>query len=390
VIERTHPAVPAYERACAVAPVLRANAEETESLGTLAPGSVGALVEARLFSVMVPAELAGLGADLVTAMEVIELLSRADGSSGWTLMANCLSTSIAAAYCGDAAVATMFTSDTPAIVAGMLGPGGGCVAVAGGYRGSGKYSFGSGAAHADWLAAGMLVTENGKPRMLAAGQPEVRVCIVRRSAAALAGNWNVMGLVGTGSYDYLVPEQFIPGDYTFERTSLEPCRGSPIFKLGVAGLACAGHAAVALGIAARALEEIAALAPSKKRPAYPSTIGEHALFVHDFAHQEAAYQAARAYAYQLFGEAQSTVMSGRELSGVQRHRFRQCVTYVHTVAAEVVRRCYTWGGSDALRLPSPLGRCLRDISGATQHVFVDPINLVDAGPALIEAWRSAP
>ena len=31
---------------------------------------------------------------------------------------------------------------------------------------------------------------------------------------------------------------------------------------------------------------------------------------------------------------------------------------------------------------------LADISGATQHVFVDPINLVDAGPELIQAWRS--
>ena len=380
--------VTAADRTDGVARIARELADESERLGTLAPDAEAAMRESGLFWVLLPAELGGLGAGVVSAMEVFEAVSRADGSSGWTLMANSLATSVVAAYCGDEAVAQIFgPGDANAVVAGMLGPGGNCVEVDGGYRGSGRYSFGSGSGHADWLAAGMFVLEDGRPRNLATGQPEVRVCIVPRRAVELAANWDVMGLVGTGSYDYVVPEQFVEAGFSFERTSLNPRRGGPIFSLGVAGLACAGHGAVALGIAARALEEIAGLAGQKKRPAYPSVVGDHPLFLHGFSHHEAMYQAARAYIHELFGEAQDTVDSGGELSALTRQRFRQSATYVHSVAADVVRWCYTWGGSDALRLPSPLGRCLRDISGATQHIFVDPVTLVDAGPALVGAWR---
>ncbi len=376
------------DRARQVALLLRSRADQTEQIGTMAPEVVAGLREAGLFGFLMPAEVGGLATDLLTAIEIIEILSRADGSSGWTLMANGLAGALAAAYCDDQAVAKIFVNGSTTTVAGMLGPGGKCQEVAGGYRGSGTYRFGSGAGHADWLAAGMLVIEDGKPRPLPSGQPEVRVCFIPRDAVEFTGNWDVMGLVGTGSYDYVVPDQFVDAGYTFERTSVEYRRGGPVFALGVAGLACAGHAAVALGIAARALEEIAELASHKQRAAYPSAVGDHPVYLHGFSLQEASYQAARAYTRQVFGSAAADLRAGRQLTAGRRQRFRQCVTYVHGVTAEVVRWCYTWGGSDALRMPSALGRCWRDISGATQHVFVDPINLVDAGPDLIEAWRS--
>lgn len=370
----------------AVADTVRRHAHESEQLGTMAPAVVEALQEAGLFSILVPAELGGAGVRLTTAMDVFESVSRADGSTGWSLMANALATSLAAAFCGDDAVEAMF-GEPGAIVAGMLGPGGRCVAVDGGYRGSGRYSFGSGAGHADWLAAGMFVVEDGQPRKLANGIPEVRVCIIPRRAVRLTGNWDVMGLIGTGSFDYEVPDQFVGTGYTFERTALDPERGGPIFSFGVAGFASVGHTAVALGITARALEEVAVLAAGKTRPAYPTVVGEHPLFVHGFAEKEAAYQAARAYGHQVFDDAERTVYGGGQLSAETRQRFRQVTTYAHSVAADVVRWCYTWAGSDALRLPSPLGRCQRDISGATQHVYVDPATMVDAGIELLDGWR---
>lgn len=374
----------------ALSALVRQNADESERIGTVAPNVVDALRQSGLFWVLLPTNLGGLGSDVTTAMEVFEVVSRADGSTGWSLMANSLSTALAGAYCGDDAIDAMFgSSGGKAITAGMLGPGGECIEVDGGFRGSGLYHFASGAGHADWLAAGMFVIEEGRPRPLANGQPEVRVCVIPRQAVEMRGNWNVMGLVGTGSYDFAVPEQLIDAGFTFERTSIDYLRGGPLFSLGVVGFGCAGHASVALGITARALEEIAGLAAGKKRAAYPSVIGDHPLFLHGFAHHEAAYQGARSYTYQVFGDAQRTVLGGAELSAEMRQRFRQCATYVHTVAAEAVRWCYTWGGSDALRLPSPLGRCLRDMAGATQHVFVDPITLLEAGSTLAEAWRAS-
>ena len=68
----------------------------------------------------------------------------------------------------------------------MLGPGGKSVEVEGGMKGAGKYAFGSGCDHADWFGAGMLVREDGKPRLLANGLPEVRVCFVPREGSPCA------------------------------------------------------------------------------------------------------------------------------------------------------------------------------------------------------------
>src|SRR3546814_2657649 len=75
---------------------------------------------------------------------------------------------------------------------------------------------------ATWMGGGMFVTENGAPKLLPSGLPEVRICFVPREKVVFRGNWDVMGLSGTGSYDYELPDQFIPHDFTMERSELTP------------------------------------------------------------------------------------------------------------------------------------------------------------------------
>jgi hypothetical protein len=77
--------------------------------------------------------------------------------------------------------------------------------------------------------------------------------------------------------------------------------------------------------------------------------------------------------------------AGREPGPEARQRLRQTTTYVTRVAADVVRFAYTWAGSNALRQPSVLGRCFRDMHAGTQHVFVDNNTFVDAGVMLLDA-----
>src|ERR1700682_6460254 len=69
-------------RARKIAPIISAEALTGESSGTLAPASVAALCDTELFWCAVPKEVGGLGCDLVTTIEIIEEITRADGSSG--------------------------------------------------------------------------------------------------------------------------------------------------------------------------------------------------------------------------------------------------------------------------------------------------------------------
>src|SRR3546814_568904 len=188
----------------------------------------------------------------------------------------------------------MFGGSEKPVMGGMAGPGGSAVPENDGYRGSGKYQFGSGCMHSDWFCAAMFVSENGGIRKLAHGGPEVQVCYLPRHEIEVKGNWDVFGLAGTGSIDYEVSDRFIGPGFSLERETTKPLRGTGTFNLGIAGMGMAGHAAVALGIAKRALEEVAVIAARRQRPHYKAKLAEHTVFRHDYVVHEASYMAARA------------------------------------------------------------------------------------------------
>jgi alkylation response protein AidB-like acyl-CoA dehydrogenase len=269
----------------------------------------------------------------------------------------------------------------------MLGPAGKAREVDGGYVVGGRFAFGSGSGHADWIGAGMLVLDDGVPRKLPNGQPEVRACWFPRDKIEILGNWNVSGLVGTGSYDYAVPEQFVPREFTFERSTLEPRRGGPLFRLGLAAFGASGHAAVVLGLAKRALVEIVGIADTKTRPGYKGPLGGHDLFKQQFATNEAIYQAARAYVLHAYDDAARAAEAGLDITAEQRARLRQSTTWLHQVTSDIVRFCHLWAGNEAIRQNTVMCRVSRDMAVATQHVFVDPITLVDAAPPIMASWR---
>ena len=95
-------------RARKLAPFLESRAAATEAAGTLLPDVVEAFRETELFWMLLPTELGGLGADLLTGLDVLEEVIRADGSIGWSLMANMTGTALAGAFAGEAAAEAMF------------------------------------------------------------------------------------------------------------------------------------------------------------------------------------------------------------------------------------------------------------------------------------------
>jgi hypothetical protein len=143
---------------------------------------------------------------------------------------------------------------------------------------------------------------------------------------------------------------------------------------------------VALGVTLRTLEELAVIVHAKRRAGVPGIVDQQ-LFLHDFARKEASLQAARCFYFDTVVAALTTAQRNGSTSAAQQGRLMQANTYATVVSADVVRWCYTWASSQSLRNPSPLGRCLRDISAATQHVLVDPNTLVKMAPGLVDDWR---
>jgi indole-3-acetate monooxygenase len=364
------------ERALRLAPVIRAAADECERNGTLPQPLVQLLKDAEMFWLLVPKEVGGGGEDILTAIRVVEELTAADGSVGWSVMANMSVTGYCGGYCTDVAIDTLYLGMEKAIVAGQFAPMGKLRPVDGGVIAQGNYSFGSGTGHAAWIGGGARSAD---------GSAEM-IFLVPRENVIFKGGWDVLGLVGTGSYDYQIPEQFVGDDFVLNRVGGIARRGQPTQRLGLQIMGSAGHAGVALGLARHAFEELHVILSSGKRRAGAEPVIDQQLFRHDFATMEGKLAAARAYVFDTFGAALETVTRGDSYTELQYQRIRQASTHVTRVAYEAVEFAYQWSGSKGLREPGALGRIMRDMHAATQHVYIDTTTMVNAAPSLLGSY----
>jgi alkylation response protein AidB-like acyl-CoA dehydrogenase len=375
------------ERARAIAPILEANAQTAEEERTLPPESVKALVEAGLFRVGLPRELGGDEIDFAGAIDVWEEVARADGSAGWTLMANASAAAAASAFLSDEAVAKIFGESPERTVGGQFAPRGTGQAEDAGFRVTGSYSFGSGTAHSAWISAGFIPFEDGQPRMAESGLPDMRVGFVPREHVRFTDGWHVMGLRGTGSYDYEVEGQLIPDGFHFPLFGKVPRRGGDtfkaIFRLGMMPMTGAGHAAFALGVGRRALDEIRGMARERQRMGDPTPIGGRLTFQKEYARAEAKLRAARLLVLDTFGDAYETSRAGGAAPPEQRALLRTAAAWATEVAKDVCDFAHEKAGTVAIRDGSALQRCFRDIHTGSQHAFIGEKIYTDSADILL-------
>ena len=371
-------------KAHALAPIVEAAAAASESSGMLDRQVADALLDAGLLHCLVPAGLGGGALDITSAVEVFEELARQDGSTGWSVMAAAASTAFAAIYTSDDVAAALFGDAKRPVMAGQLSPRGRAVATAGGYEVSGTYQFGSGSDRASHMLGGCLSIVDGSPVMRPGGLPEILAVIVPREQVTFLGNWDVMGLSGTASVDYEIAPTHIARGAAFSIFSEEPQRGELTHRLGVMTITAAGHAGFALGVARRALDEIAQLAASKARLGEPRLADQQAFQV-GYARAEAKVRAARAFVLEAFAECEDALRATGEQPPKARHLARLATSWGTEACAEAVEWAYRESGSDGLRRPSALGRCFRDMYAGTQHLFVSRKTLVDGANHLLAA-----
>jgi alkylation response protein AidB-like acyl-CoA dehydrogenase len=284
------------------------------------------------------------------------------------------------------AVDVMYRKGDLAITAGMPAPIGKIEKVTGGYRGGGKFGFASGSDFANWIGFGATVMEGGKPLLGSNGGPVTRYCFVPRSQVQFKGNWNVMGLKGTGSYDYEIRDAFVPDEFALDLLDPKRSPEKRLFKLEAGDLVI-GHAGVALGGMKRVLQEIAQIASSKTRLGYQGKVADSDTFKLDFARHDAKYHAARQYLLDVCRQIEAAGTTGDPITPELSARTRQVNTWLHEVAREVAIFAHSWGGSQGIRNPSVLGRCTLDLMTAATHALMDPATLVAAAPALIRSWQ---
>ncbi|PQD97675.1 acyl-CoA dehydrogenase [Mycobacterium sp. EPG1] len=370
----------AVEKAHSLRDVVRDHAAESEQLRTLAPAVVDAMWSSGLMSAFNPREAGGSEPSFAEMIETWIEMAWQDGSFGWVGIANFPSAFAAATYLPDDGFAEVFTAnDHRVTMGGQFFPNGQGVAVDGGYRLTGAWSFGSGTGHAEYVAAGFMPMVDGEIRWVAEGIPDMQIAIVPRSEVSFKDGWHVQGLRGTGSYDYAIDDVFVPHGRTFALFTREPRRGSSAAgRMGMMPVTAAGHAAWALGVAKSMLDDVAELAETKFRMSDMAALASRPTFQKDLAHHVAAWRAARLLVLDAFGTAEAAVAAGAGLTPTQRADMRVAAVF----ATDTARACAEWAhlaaGTTSIREGSRLERAFRDVYTGTQHAFISEKVAMDA------------
>ena len=357
--------------------VLGANTLAAEEAATLPKESVDALYDSGLLRLKLPHVLGGAEADPVTQLDVLEAVSRIDPSAGWCLMIGAASLGSLAAFLSDDAIEEIFVAGRPPRVAGAFAPYGAATPVTGGYRLTGRWPFGSGVRHSQWVSAGARVFgDDARPVQLRVVMPT--------AAVNIHDNWQVMGLRGTGSCDFSVDDLFVPERFAWDVSRTEPTRGGALYRLGRPGFVTNEHSAFALGVGRRALDAFTKVASSKARGYNSSNLlGHRPVIQRALGECDLRLRAARALNVEILSDAWSAVCDGHPPEPSLQAQMRAVATHTTDVAADVATQAFRYGGGSALFTINILQQCLRDINAAAQHQMVSDTAYENHGQFLL-------
>lgn len=371
------------QKAHALRDLFAAQGGANEQLGELSDTTLGALHDSGFFSMFVPASLGGAEVTPTQALEVVETLCGADASTGWVVMATQLATGAAGAFLPDRAVTRLFPGHgRHTVIAGQGAPNGRAQVLPGGYRLSGKWSYGSGLKHADHIHTGAWVFDGDRQRLVPGTQnPERRIFIVPKSEARLGDNWDVIGLRATGSIDYVLDDVFVPDERTHDPAETSTARGGSFYRIGQLGMGTIGHTAFALGVTRRVLDELGMLAVTKPgRPGVTLSDGES--FQEDYGAAEGKLRAARAFVFEAWRDVEREIAQGNSMTQRQITLVRLALTNVTQVGVEVCNFAFRASSGVGLRA-GVLQRCVRDMMAGAQHLLVSATILRDCGVELL-------
>jgi alkylation response protein AidB-like acyl-CoA dehydrogenase len=257
--------------------------------------------------------------------------------------------------------------------------------VDGGYMISGNWAYGSGITHAEWIHTGCFVTDpSGKDMVIQPnGQPKVVITHHPRSTIKLLGNWDVLGLRATGSFDYTLAEGdelFVPTYRTYDFDIAAPRRGGLQGVLGLAGFSAWAHSSWAIGVGRRMLDELIKVIVQRTDAFGKSS--DSASFKFQFAQAEVKFRAAHALIYSTWRGVSDGFARGEKPSLEQMTMIKLAMRHLHDVISEVSTFAHRAARGASLR-NTPMQRFYRDIHSGTQHILMADQIVEEAGRALL-------
>lgn len=363
------PHTSAQRNASSSTPSLSGAPGASERRRHLEPTHVTALQESGVFRLWVPEQYGGAQATVQQGLDAIRDAAYQDGAAGWCVMiAN--TTALLAARLDPVHAETIYGAPE-AVTGGMAAPLGRARIVPGGLEVTGHWAWGSGIHHCTHFGGGcVVVDDDGEPAATSDGARAPFVFFTMDQVEIL-DTWHTSGLRGTGSTDYEVQRAFVPQGRWVDMQHHELRVDDPLYRFSLFGALALGVAAVGLGLAHRAIQELIDLG-AKVPAGSRRSLAERPAVQADLARAEAETAAADAFMRKTVADAWDHAAAHGVQDAATRRALRLAANHAITACTRAVDLCYTAGGGAAVYETNALQCIFRDMHVATQHAMTAP------------------
>ena len=189
-------------KAKALRPLLMEKADEAEAQRFMTKEVFDALKAERLFDLLIPRRLGGLGLSASAMSQILAEISKGDPSAAWVLQI-INGTSWICTLSSDEIQEVLF-SNGPIKACGVFAPPGKAKRVDGGYIVNGEWKYSSGSRQSDWAQMGVLrENEDGS-------WTPGNFVYMRLSELSIKDTWFVTGMQATSSDSIVAKDVFVP------------------------------------------------------------------------------------------------------------------------------------------------------------------------------------
>ncbi|MGH0033852.1 MAG: acyl-CoA dehydrogenase family protein [Myxococcota bacterium] len=356
------------ERVRAIAPFIAEHAEQAERERKPVDEVIAALEATGVFRSYVPRRFGGYELGPEALVDVGVAVSEACTSTGWVTNFYMEHNWLLAQF-PEATQLEVFGRQPYVLAPASISPTGTARRCDGGYVLSGRWAWGTGVMHADWVMLNGVVQDSAF---------DIRLFLVPRDQVGVDDDWNCAGMSGTGSNDIVAEEVFVPADRSEPiprmaegRGSGAVWHGSACYRHPMVPLLAIAAAAPAVGAARRAVDLFTERLGS--RTLY-GTLSKQA--------ERASSQIRLAHAAVRVGGAETLLRSvARELAAwgqrdevcppEERARMRLQIAQVVDTCRDVVRSVMEASGASAHLRPHPMQRIHRDVHTLACHTVFD-------------------
>ncbi|MFS2116492.1 acyl-CoA dehydrogenase family protein [Herbaspirillum frisingense] len=359
-----NPAALAAREEDALTPLLaeiRARREEFAAQRFVPKDFIAQLKKVGVYRAATPQCFGGSGMTPMAFLQLVERISEADGSVGW--VASFGSASVYLAALPKDTQAKLYANSPDLTFAGGLFPIQPATQVEGGWMVNGTWKFASGSKGADMLGVGIGAAVPGQ----AGSKP--RTAVLPPDQVEIVDNWDVMGLLGTGSHDLKVSQQFVPEEWTFIRGGV-PTIDEPLYRYPTIAYAAQVLAVVNLGVGRAAIDEINQMSGGRVAITGAPKLADRSYVRIEVAKAEARLRSARAFLYDATSEVWESILAGNPVTPEQVSLLRLTAVEIAKVGNEVVQAMFGLAGTTAIYSNHPLQRYLRDAAVVKQHAFL--------------------